>query len=72
MTLLAFAPVAFDLMTGVVEVARFFGIEFGLCTADFTYEDVEVGEDFFVPYKSWKKEFLGGHSVPPAESITKG
>ena len=59
-------------MAGVVEVARFFGIELGLCTADFTYENVEVGEDFFLPDKSGKKSFLGGHSIPPAESIAKG
>ena len=35
-------------------------------------EGLEVGEDFFLPDKSGKKSFLGGHSIPPAESIAKG
>ena len=71
-TLLALAPVALDLMAGLLEVARLFGIEFGLCSADFANENMEVGEDFIASDKSWESEFLDGHSTPPAESIAKG
>ena len=71
--LLPFTTVAFELMAGMIEVARFFGIVLGLCTANFAYQNMEVGEDFFVPDESGKQEFLERrHSLPPAESIAKG
>jgi len=70
-TLLALAPVALDLMAGLLEVARLFGIEFGLCSADFANENMEVGEDFIASDKSWESEFLDGHSTPPAERIAR-
>ena len=63
--LLAFAPVAFELMTGIFEIASFLWIEFGLGSADFADQEMEVGRLFFVPDKSGKREFLDGHQIPP-------
>jgi hypothetical protein len=70
--LLAFAPVALNLIASLLESAKFIGIELSFCSADFANQDVEVGEDLIVPDKSRKSKFLDWHSVPPAESITKG
>jgi hypothetical protein len=69
--LLAFAPVAFELMTGIFEFARFVRIEFGLGSANLTNEDVEVGRMFKVPDESGKREFLYRHRVPPCGKHSK-
>jgi hypothetical protein len=58
---LAFAAVAFDLVAGVFEVSGFAGIEFGLGSADFANECVEVNRVLFVPDERGKDEFLDGH-----------
>ena len=41
--LLALAPVAFELMTGILELAQFMRIELRFGTADFADKDMEVG-----------------------------
>lgn len=70
--LLALAPMAFQLMTGIFEIAGFMRIELGLGPADFADKDVEVRRLFFVPDKSGKREFLDGHRIPPGGRIANG
>jgi hypothetical protein len=69
--LLALAPVAFELMTGILEVARFMRIELRFGTADFADKDMEVGRLFFVPDKSGERKFLDGHRIPPRAKHSK-
>jgi hypothetical protein len=59
--LLAFAAVAFDLMSRFLEVAGLFRIEFSLGSADLANQCVEVVRVLFVPDERRKDEFLNGH-----------
>jgi hypothetical protein len=56
-------------MAGLFKIARLVGIEVGLGSADFAYQQVEVRKLFSVPDKSGKREFLDRHRLPPARSI---
>ena len=69
--LLAFAPVTFELVAGIFELARFLWIEFGLGTANLTNKAVEVGRMFLVPDESGKRGFLYRHRVPPCGKHSK-
>jgi hypothetical protein len=63
--------VAFELMTGVLELARFMRIELRFDTADFADQDMEVGRQFFVPDKSGERKFLDGHRILLGPSIAR-
>ena len=69
--LLALAPVAFELMPGILELAGFMRIELCFGTADFADKEMEVGRLFFVPDKSGEREFLDGHRIPPRGKHSK-
>jgi hypothetical protein len=71
-TLLAFAPVPFDQVSGLFKISRRVGIEVGFRSADFTYKQVEVGKFFDVPDESGKTEVLGEHRIPPAAEHSRG
>ena len=43
-----------------------------LVSADFAYEQVEVGKFFDVPDESGKTELLDGHHIPPAAEHSRG